>query len=207
MNEKKCDNEKKSQNLNEDKNNENNLNNTTDSEDKKNDKYNIYFYLLEKEKKDILIEMCISFVNEISSYDSLYIQKIDISDDKNISNLFSLYDKKKNILIIEIQKDNEPLFLNEIKNKYFCSECKKEISSFENIYKCNFCHLSVFCSFECSEKNKNHKKLDEIYSRDYLVEEFNLKKFLKKDISNYFKPNQAIILNLIKLKVWWVFQT
>ena len=190
LNEKKCDNEKKSQNLNEDKNNENNLNNTTDSEDKKNDKYNIYFYLLEKEKKDILIEMCISFVNKISSYDSLYIQKIDISDDKNISNLFSHYDKKKNILIIEIQKDNEPLFLNEIKNKYFCSECKKEISSFENIYKCNFCHLSVFCSFECSEKNKNHKKLDEIYSRDYLVEEFNLKKFLKKDISNYFKPNQ-----------------
>jgi len=191
LNDEKCDDKKKSQNLNEDKNNENNLDSTEDSKDKKIEKYNIYFYLLEKEKKDILIEMCISFVNEISSYDSLYIQKIDISDEENISNLFSHYDKKKNILIIEIQKDNEPLFLNEINNKYFCSECKKEISSFENIYKCNFCHFSVFCSFECSEKNKNHKKLDKIYLRDYLVEEFNLKKFLKKDIRNYFKPDQA----------------
>ena len=134
--------------------------------------------------------MCISFVNEISSYDSLYIHKINISDEENISKLFSYYDKKRNILIIEIQKDNEQLFLNEIKNdKYFCSECQKEISSFENIYKCNFCHFSVFCSFECSEKNKNHKKLDKIYSRDYLVEEFNLSKFLIKDISSSFEPD------------------
>ena len=190
LNSEKSDNDKKNQELNEDKNDENNLE-TTDSASKENDKYNIHFYLLDKEKKDILIEMCISFVNEISSYDSLFIQKFDISDEENISKLFSIYDKKKHILIIEIQKDNEPLFLNEIKNnKYFCSECKKEISSFENIYKCNFCHLSVFCSLECSEKNKNHKKLDKIYSRDYLVEEFNLKTFLKKDISNTFEPDQ-----------------
>ena len=191
LNSENSDNIKQNQNLNEDKNNENNLENT-DSEDKKNDKYNIYFYLLEKEKKDILIEMCISFVNEISSYDSLYIQKINISDEENISKLFSYYDKKRNILIIEIQKNNDQLFLKEIKNnKYFCSECNKEISSFEKIYKCNFCHLSVFCSLECSEKNNNHKKLDKIYSREYLVEEFNLRKFLKKDISNSFEPDHV----------------
>mgnify|MGYP002624441291 FL=1 len=91
-----------------------------------------------------------------------------------------------------LEKEITGNFDEEIKNsKYFCSECKKEISSFEKIYKCNICHLSVFCSLECSEKNKNHKKLDEIYSKDYLVEEFNLKTFLKKDISNSFKPEQV----------------
>ena len=161
-----------------------------------NDKYNLYFYLLEKDKRNILIEMCLSFVNEISKYDSLYIKKINIQDNENITNLLSFFDKKKYILIIEIQHNEDPLFFNPIDNnkinKYFCSQCQKEIASLEseNIYKCNICHFSLFCSEECSIKNKDHIKLDDILFNDYLVEEFDLQLFLKKDIKTILEPDQ-----------------
>ena len=157
----------------------------------KNNIYNIYFYLLEKDNKDILIEMCISFVNGITQYDSLFLKSIKISDNDNISDLLSFLDKKKHILIIEIQHNDDPLFLKEIQNgKLFCAECLKEIYPLSNKYECNICHLSLFCSEECANKNENHKKLDDIFCNEYLVEEFNLKKFLKKDLNNFFEPEQ-----------------
>ena len=173
--------------------NEKKENENTKTPDIKNIKYNIYFYLLEKEKKDVLIDMCLSFVNEISQYDSLYIKKIDIEDSENISKLFTFFDKRKYILIIDIQHNDDPLFLKQIandNNKYFCSQCQKEILSLDNIYKCNLCHMSLFCSEECSFNNKDHKKLDDIYYTKYLVEEFDLNRFLKKNLNNFFEPDQ-----------------
>ena len=52
------------------------------------------------------------------------------------------------------------------------------------------CHGSLFCSEECSFKNKDHKKLDDIYYTKYLVEEFDLNRFLKKKLNNFFKSDQ-----------------
>ena len=165
--------------------------NKDNSKDIKNNKYNIHFYILEKENKDILIEMCISFVNGISQYESLYIKNIELSDNENITQLLAFFNEKKHILIIEIQHNDDPLFLKDIpKNKYFCRKCMKSISTIENKYNCNICHLSLFCSEECSNRNENHKKLDYIYCNEYLVEEFDLKIFLKKNMNNFFKPDQ-----------------
>ena len=123
--------------------------------------------------------MCLSFVNDITQYDSLYLKKIEISENDNIAQLLSFFDKKKHILIIEIQNNDDPLFIKEISNNsIFCTECKKEISSIENKYECNICHFSLFCCEECANKNENHSKLDKIYCEEYLVELY--KYFFKK---------------------------
>ena len=179
--------------VNETKENENKdvINDNANNNEKKGIKYNIYFYFLKKEKKGVLFEACISFVNNIPIYDSLYINNIDIQDNDNIEKLSS-FNKKENILMIEIQHNNDPLFLNEInKNKLSCVECQKEISSLDNIYKCNYCYFSLFCCEKCANKNENHKILDKIYSIEYLVEEFDLDVFLKKNIKNLLKPEEA----------------
>ena len=167
--------------------------NSEGNEDSENNKYNIYFYLLEKDKKDILIEMCISYANEIPLYDSLYIKNLQFSDSDNITKLLSSYNKEKYILIIETQYNDDSLFLKEIKNdnnKYYCNECKEEILSLEDSYKCNKCHLSLFCSEKCANQNNHHVFLDKIYGENYLVEEFDLKRFLKKNLNHFFKDEQ-----------------
>ena len=172
---------------------ENQIGENNEDKKKDNNKYNINLYLLEKEKKDILIEMCLSLVNGISQYESLDINNINISDDDNITKLLMFFNKAKYILIIEIQQNEEPIFLKSINNndnKYICSICKKEIPSIENSYKCNICHFSIFCSEECANKDIEHKRLDNIYSNNYLVEEFNLKRFLKKDLKDILQPDQ-----------------
>ena len=165
-----------------------------DKNKKDNNKYNIQLYILEKEKKDILIEMCLSLVNGISQYKSLDINNINISNEDNITKLLSFFNKSKHILIIEIKYNDESSFLKPLINnddsKYFCSICNKEITSIESSYKCNICHISLFCSEECANKDTEHKKLDNIYYKDYLAEEFNLKRFLKKDFKDFFEPNQ-----------------
>ena len=69
------------------------------------DNYNIYFYLLEKDKKDILMEICISLSNNLQKYESIFILNIPIISEENfLSNILSKYDMNKYILIIEIQK-------------------------------------------------------------------------------------------------------
>jgi ubiquitin carboxyl-terminal hydrolase 4/11/15 len=70
-----------------------------------------------------------------------------------------------------------------INNKYSCTTCNKEISNLSKAYKCNICNYSLYCSEECSNKDQTHEKLDEIYLKNYLYEEFDLNSFLKKDIS------------------------
>ena len=187
----------KTQNKKEDKENEENIKKEEiiqEAENKKNNNiklnnndYSIHFYLLEKLKKDILMEICVSLVNDLTKYESIFLQKISISEKDSISNLISLYDKKKHILIIELQNNNSPLFINpliQINNKYLCSSCNKEIDQLSKSYKCNICNYSLYCSEECSNKDQTHEKLDEIYLKNYLYEEFDLNSFLKKDISS-----------------------
>ena len=150
------------------------------------DEYNIYFYLIEKEKKDILMEICISLSNKLPKYESIFLHNIQaISEDIYISNLLSSYDMSKNILIIEIQNKNSNKFLSQIfsmNSLYYCSVCKKEINSLEKCYKCNICNYSLFCSESCANKDIIHSKLDEIYLNQYLYEQFDLASFLKKNI-------------------------
>ena len=165
---------------------ENKEDNKEDSKDEIQDNnYKIYFYLLSKEKKDILMEICVSLINNLPKYESIYLENITLSENDSISNLLSRYNKKQHILIIELQQKNFN-FISQIlpvNNTYICSLCKKEINSLENSYKCNICNYSLFCSEDCAENDEIHKKLDTIYLEKYLYEEFNLESFFKKDIS------------------------
>ena len=159
---------------------ENNFNNNINN-------YSIHFYLLEKEKKDILMEICVSLINNLPKYESIYLHKVNISEDNLVSNLISSYDKKAYILIIELQENSSHLFINSIlqfNNKYSCSVCNREIHNLEEIYKCNVCNYSLFCSENCANNDLIHETLDKIFLEKYLYEEFNLNSFLKKDISN-----------------------
>jgi ubiquitin C-terminal hydrolase len=167
----------------------------------KNKKYNIHFFILNKQNKNILIEMCISFVNNIPAFDCTYLKKIQISDDENISKLFSLYNQKKNILIIETQAENDSLFFKEIDNdKYICTQCKKEIDSEENIYKCKICHMSLFCSEKCAKDGKDHDLLDKILKEKFFIEEFNLNKLFSKEFKSLFIEDNSSVKGKVGLK-------
>ena len=177
----------------ENNNEENNVDN--------NKKYNIHFFILNKQNKNILIEMCISFVNNIPAFDCTYLKKIQISDDENISKLFSLYNQKKNILIIETQAENDSLFFKEIDNdKYICTQCKKEIDSEENIYKCKICHMSLFCSEKCAKDGKDHDLLDKILKEKFFIEEFNLNKLFSKEFKSLFIEDTSSVKGKVGLK-------
>ena len=177
---------------NEEKNEINNLDNK---------KYNIHFYILDKKNKNILIEMCISFVNNIPYFDCLQLKNIQNSDDENISKLFSLSNQKKSILIIEIQAENDSLFFKEIANdKYICTQCKKEINSKENIYKCKICHFSLFCSEKCANEAKDHVLLDKILKEKFFVEEFNLNQMFSEEFNSLFIEDNASSKGKVGLK-------
>ena len=146
----------------------------------------IKFYFLEKEKKDILMEICISLVYKLPKYESIYLQNIDISNDDSISKLLSSYNKKNHILIIELYQNESPFIRPLIPNNniYMCQVCQKEITDVIKVHKCNICNYSLFCCEDCSNKDLIHEQLDNIYINEYLYEEFNLESFLKKDISD-----------------------
>ena len=154
--------------------------------DKELNKYNLYFYLLEKDKKDVLMEICISLSKKLPKYESIFLHNIPlISEDNFILKVLSNYDLTKYILIIELQKTNSNKFMNQIiplNSSYYCTVCKKEIKSIEKRYKCNICNYSLFCSEECAKKDMNHSELDKIYLSQYLYEKFDLVSFLKINI-------------------------
>lgn len=62
-------------------------------------KKQMYFYILDKNKKKLLIEMCFSFIINNSIYDSIYIEKLDFKEEDTLKEFFNKYDKKKHILI------------------------------------------------------------------------------------------------------------
>ena len=123
----------------------------------------LYFYILNKNKTDILVEMAYAFKIGIYFYESLYIEKLDFEDNSNLNKFFERYDKNKHILVIELINDDTLNFLIEIKkldNKYKCRTCNKEINNINEKYNCNLCNYSLFCSKRCANNNDYQKRLD-----------------------------------------------
>ena len=150
-------------------------------EDKNINNKQVCFYILDKNKKKILIEICFSFVTNIPTYDSIYLEKIDFQDEITLKDFFKKYNKKKHILIIEILDINKPNFLVDLKygnnNQFKCSICNKIIENIKDKYNCEICNFSLFCSGKCAKESKYH----DILHRQYLQiieEKFNLSELL-----------------------------
>lgn len=150
----------------------------------------INFFLIEKRNKNILIEICISFSHNFSSYDSVLIKEIKLGEDEPVNSLFKIYNKKEHILIIEISDKNYDNFLKEIKpfestkNKideiYQCRLCENEINKSQR-YECKLCKISFFCSQVCSNNSIEHAKLHKLYSK-LLRPNFDLNNLKKKKL-------------------------
>ena len=139
-----------------------------------NEKKNIFFYKLNQEDKELLMEIFTGFINDIPKYESTKINKMKAEDEEPLELLQKRYDESKEILIIEIVEKNSDSFLSEIEkneNGFQCSICKK-VST--NGYNCPKCHMSFFCSKKCCEAqpNSNHEKFHE-YIREYQTKNSN----------------------------------
>ena len=145
--------------------------NENDSKNKK-----ISFFIIDKNKKKLLIEMIFSFLI-IPKYDSLFIKKIEFKDENKLKDLFNEYNKEKHILIVELYNMDEPNFFVDLKLEmiqgYKCTKCNKKIENLIDKYNCEICNFSLFCSQECSKKSKEHKKLDNqckvIYEKKFIL--------------------------------------
>ena len=153
----------------------------------------ILFYKVKKDNKDIIIEMHICFVNDIPTYESVFINEIKFSKDDNIQEIFKKYNPKTEELIIEIVdiKSNNQ-FLHQIKpipnsgQVYSCSICNRKIRDLNDTkYTCEVCSMYLFCDKICGRKNDcpkgiQHQKLNNLLSELLLFQEFNFPKFLSK---------------------------
>ena len=156
-------------------------------------KEDISFYKLNKENKELLIEIFTAFINEIPKYETIYIKKIVVKDDKPLESLFNSYDEFKDILIIEkkINNSNSFLFAKEHNEKglFQCSICNKW-ETVGNKYNCPKCNLSFYCSKKCSESSIN----------DYHIKlHYYLKDLQIKNINNNFKYNNYNLVGLMNL--------
>ena len=148
-----------------------------------NNEQEISFYLLNKENKDILIEMVSAFYQEIQMYESLYIEKIEFQDDNTLNDFFLKYDKKKHILILEVIQKGEMNYLIQLDKNYKCSECNKIIFNLDEKYNCDYCHFSLFCSPGCSSNSYDHGKIDS-FLRELMESTFNLSEFLPRELKS-----------------------
>ena len=164
-----------------------------------NDDKELLFYKVKKENRDIIIEMKICFVNEIPTYESVFINEITFSKDNNIQDIFKKYNPKTELLIIEIvDKKSNNQFLHQIKpipnsgQVYSCSICSHKIRDLNDTkYTCEICSMYLFCDKICGRKNDcekgiQHQKLNNLLSELLLSQEFNFPKFLSKK----FKPDK-----------------
>ena len=178
-----------------------------------NEKKQFLFYKLNKNNKDIIIEMYISFINNIQAYESVFIKEIKFAKNESIQNIFKQYNPKKELLIIEIiEKNSNIQFLHQISPTsnsdshkiYSCSICNKEITDLNNTkYNCELCSIYLFCSKECA-KNKsskngmNHQELHK-YLSELILKKFNLSEFLSRKfypeiyINENVKKNKGIV--------------
>ena len=166
---------------------------------KKNYIKDVAFYILDKEKRNILIEICYAFIFNLLTYESIFITKLEHKEQNSIIDLFQEYNKTKNVLIIEVFNKNEMNFLNDLKinENYKCKICNKKIFNLENKYNCNICHLSLFCSEECAKNNKDHIKLDNLL-KIILEKQFILDDFLCIKLSSFL--NDKSLLGRVTLK-------
>ena len=148
-------------NYNLEKYNKKNKNNDDIKED---NSKNIDFFIIDKEKSELLIEMCYCYAINNSKYDCIYIHKLDLKEENSINELFSMFNQQKNILLVEITNKGKPNFFKdlklEMKNKYICSVCNKKIRYLNEKYDCNYCNYSLFCSKSCADESLEHQNLD-----------------------------------------------
>jgi len=175
--------------------NDNKINDNKIKNDKEfNENKQILFYKLSKSNKDIIIEMYISFLNNIQTYESVFIKEIKFSKNENIQSIFEKYNPKKELLIIEIiEKNSNIQFLHQINpisnsdsNKlYNCSICHTNINDLANTKNnCELCSMYLFCSKECgkdksSKNGMNHHELHK-YLSEIILKKFNLSEFLSR---------------------------
>ena len=173
----------------------NETNNSNNIIDEKNE-YKIHLYKLSKKNKQLLVEILTSFINGIPVYESINIENINLKDDNSLELLFNNYNKKNDILLIEIiPKDSYQFLFQKKKNDkelYQCPTCKKWIS-LKNRYFCEICHFSLYCSKKCaySSLNKKHMDLHE-YLNEFIIKKFNLNDFLKMEL-NTSKYNDGLV--------------
>jgi ubiquitin C-terminal hydrolase len=163
----------------------------------------LIFYLMNKENKDILIEITLSYVNNNEAYQSIFIQQIKFQDEELIKDTFNYIDKKKYILIVEIIQKNKlsfirPLIKEDNSNIFNCSICNQQINLGEN-FNCYLCNMSLYCSKECAEVPDGHYKLHELLN-DFYIKKFEFEKFLKSSDNQMPKDIQRKIMGLEKDK-------
>ena len=132
---------------------------------------NINFYIIDKDKEDLLIEI-FSFINNknLGPYESIFIKALELKDENTLTDLFNQYDKEKHLLIIEIYDKTEDKIFEDLKfNRCKCSICGDNIDS-EHKYTCNKCNYSLFCSQTCAKKSKNHLSFHYQLSKIFLEE-------------------------------------
>ena len=167
---------------------------------------NVEFFVINKQNKNLLIELFISLLNNSKTYESLYFKKIKIEDNENsIKNIFNNYfDKDSEILVAEIIPKNEINYINQIINikenskNYICSVCGELLNIFEK-YNCNFCNLSLFCSYECAKISGEHINLHESLYKFY-SKNFDLKSFFQENMTLH-KENQKDLVTFPKDKI------
>ena len=126
-----------------------------------NEEKRICFFILERKNSNILVEMVYSFIQSIQMFESIHIRQIEFRDEESLEKLFSVFDQKKHILIVEIiRKDDMNYFVQIEKGNYKCTNCFKQLKDEGEIYKCQFCHFSVFCSQNCANNSDYHREID-----------------------------------------------
>ena len=197
-------------NKNEDNKNENKKNLSNNEINNNNNKKNIesitykrkiLFYKVKKNNKDVIIEMLICFVNDIVTYESVFIQELLFSEDQNIQEIFKNFNPKTELLIVEIQESTSDYkFLKQIEPKddtqqYICSICNKVITNKkETKNSCNICSMFLFCSKECSQNKTVEKGIHHHLLHNYLSElkrkEFDFNDFVKKEFYSEIYTNE-----------------
>ena len=150
----------------------------------------VIFFAINKKNRDLLIEMCIAFIHNNKTYDSLYIQQIKSDNNEEyIKNVFNNYNQKHYFLIAEIiPKNSNKRFIHpiiselNITNIYNCSVCGEQLNLIEK-YNCDLCNLSFYCSNECANISGEHKILHDYLNKIY-IKKFDIKPFLEEKILN-----------------------
>ena len=193
------------------------INNIIKEDKNKNEKI-IKLYKINKKNKDIIIEIIISYINNIQTYESIFLQELIFSDEdkeKSVETILKKYNPNTEILIIETypQKINER-FLKPL-NIYNCSICNKKIDDINKAKDlCKLCSMYLFCSNECAEikkeeENNNnkiklnhsmiHKYLSELIMKPFKIREFIPKNFYEKIYTKENKEKSKGLVGLFNL--------
>ena len=141
--------------------------------EKKKYSQNVFFYILNKEKKFLLIEIIKAFVSQIQMYESIYIKKLEFQDNNTLNELFLQYNKNEHILIIEILDKSDINFLIQMDNNYKCNICGEKIQNLNQKYNCDICHFSLFCTKRCANNSNEHKIIDKALKK-IMEQKFNI---------------------------------